>query len=168
MNEPIVRLTRPSDVNALSTLDLKTYHYPLELKKWKELAGQSGKPTEPKVVVVEIVRKPVGFALWQELDENVSRIIRLGVLHKCRFHGLGRLLIEKVVLHSQTAKKDRLRVVLPDIHCLPGDPDDVSGFLSKVGFHTTGEVVTDHCRMYGEWREGYVFERNIVHDSVRV
>ncbi len=56
MNEPIVRLTRPSDVNALSTLDLKTYHYPLELKKWKELAAQSGKPPEPKVVVVEVVR----------------------------------------------------------------------------------------------------------------
>lgn len=168
MNEPLIRLTRPGDVNALSTLDLKTYHYPLELETWKELAGQSGKPTEPKVVVVEVARRPVGFALWQEVDEDVARIIRLGILPKSRFCGLGTLLIKRIIAHSQTEKKDRLRIVIPDLHCQPGDPDDVSGFLSKVGFHTTGEVIQDHSRMYGDWREGYVFERNIAHDQTRV
>ena len=168
MSEPIIRLTRPNDDNSLSELDLKSYHYPLPLERWKELSRLAGKPTEPKVVVVEVVRKPMAFAMWQEVDSDVTKILRLGVLPKARRHGIGRLLIKKIIVHSQAEKKDRLRIVLPDIHCLPGDPDDVSGFISKVGFNTTGEVITEHCYMYGEWRDGYVFERNIVHDSLRM
>ena len=165
MSEPLIRLTRPTDINALCDLDLKTYHYPLPMARWKELVGMYGKPTEPRVVVVEIMRKPAGFAMWQVVDEDVTRIIRLGVLPRARFKGLGTTLINDCIAQCQTQKTDRLRIVIPDIHCHPGDPDDVSGFLSKTGFHPTGEVISEHARMYGDWRDGYVFERNIVHDK---
>lgn len=164
MNDPIVRLTRPSDANVLNMLDLKCYPYPLSLDKWKALAGESGKKAKPKVVVCEVVRKPCGFAVWRDVDENVARIVRLGVVPKCRKHGIGRLLLKKIIHHCQIERKDKLRVIVPDLHCQPGDPDDVSGFLSKHMFHTTGEVVDGFRFMYGDWRDGYVFERNIVHD----
>lgn len=164
IQEPVIRLTRPADANVLSTLDLKCYPYPLTLDKWKDLANNAGKKAVPKVVVCEVLRKPCGFAVWNNVDEDVARIIRLGVVPGFRKNNIGTLLLNKVKHHCQIAKIDKLRVIVPDIHCLPGDPDDVSGFLSKSMFHTTGEVIHDFRFMYGDWRDGYVFERDIVHD----
>lgn len=162
MNDPLVRLTRPSDINSLFTIDLKCYDYPMTLEEWKVLVGQSGKPTEPRILVAEINRKPVALGMWQEVDADVSRIIRLGVIPRYRFQGVGTLLVDACVKHCNTEKKDRIRIVIPDIHCMPGDSDDVSVFLSKVGFGPTGEVVSDYCKMYGDWRDGYVFERKLL------
>ena len=164
MNEPVIRLTRPADANVLSMLDLKSYPYPFSLDKWKELASDSGKKSKPKVVVCEVLRKPVGFAVWQDVDDDIARIIRLGVIPKFSRKGVGNLLLNKVINHCQIERKDILRVIVPDIHCQPGDPDDVSGFLSRMYFHTTGSVITEFRHMYGDWCDGYVFERNIVHD----
>ncbi len=166
IDEPIIRLTRPTDINALSSLDLKTYHYPFPLEKWKELVRQSGKPTEARVVVAEAYRRPIGFAMWQEEDDNLVRIIRIGVLPKHRRIGIGTLLIHKCVSHSMIDQKEHVVIVVPDIHCSPGDPDDVSAFLKSVKFTTTGKIVSEYCRMYGEWRDGYVFERNILNDPI--
>jgi hypothetical protein len=164
IQEPVIRLTRPTDANVLSSLDLKCYPYPLTLDKWKDLANNSGKKAAPKVVVCEVLRKPCGFAVWNSEDFEVARIIRLGVVPASRKKGLGTLLLNKVKHYSQIKQIDKLQVIVPDIHCQPGDPDDVSGFLSKSLFHTTGEVIHDFRYMYGDWRDGYVFERNIVHD----
>ena len=164
MSEPVIRLTRLEDANVLSMLDLKSYPYPFTLERWKELTRESGKKSKPKVVVCEILRKPCAFALWNLADEDTARLIRLGVIPRFRRNGIGRILMNKVKHHCQIERVDKIQVIIPDIHCQPGDPDDVSGFLSKTLFHTTGEVISDFRYMYGEWRDGYVFERNIVHD----
>lgn len=165
MNEPIVRLTRPADANVLNMLDLKCYPYPFSFEKWEELTNGSGKKSQPRVVVCEVLRKPCGFAIWRSIDEETARIVRLGVIPGFRNNGIGRLLLSKVIHHCQIGQKDSLRVIVPDIHCKLGDPDDVSGFLSKMLFHTTGEVIDNFRYMYGDYRDGYVFERNIVHDQ---
>jgi GNAT superfamily N-acetyltransferase len=163
--EPVVRLTRPSDNNALADLDLKCYDYPYSNERWKELAGESGKKKKPRVVVLEVLRKPAGYAVWNYLDEDTAKIIRLGVKPGWRRKGLGSVLLGKIIHHSQIEKADKLQVIIPDIHCIKGDPDNVSGFLAKTNFTATGEVIEGYRYMYGEWRDGYVFERNIVHDQ---
>lgn len=169
MKEPIVRLSRPTDINNLVALDLKCYPYPLAMSNWQELLNNSGKAAEPWIVVVEVYRKPVGFALWHEAyeeggDEKLKDailLLRAGVLPKYRFNGLGRKLIEKCCIEARKAGKKRVRIVIPDIHCRPGDPDDVSQFLNKTGFNTTGEIKPCHKKMYGDWVDGYVFQKEI-------
>src|SRR5690606_38750201 len=61
---PNVRLTRPNDINYIRDLDMKCYHYPLSMDNWKALINGSGKMGQARVVVVEVDRTPVGFAVW--------------------------------------------------------------------------------------------------------
>lgn len=86
---PSVRLTRPTDINYIRDLDAKCYAYPLSNDNWKQLINGSGKMGQARVVVIEVDRVPVGFAVWN--TEELTRggraydycyIIRLGVIPK--------------------------------------------------------------------------------------
>ena len=74
---------------------------------------------------------------------------------------MGRLLIETAVRDCNRALCEGMKVVVPHIHCVPGDPDDVSVFLNKVDFVPTGRIIHDWREMYGEEVDGYEFERKI-------
>lgn len=158
--EPVIRLTRPTDINAVTMMDLKCYPYPLEMKQWQELLSGSGKQNHARVVVVEAKGVAVGFAVWSIRQENMVGLLhRLGVLPQYRRRQFGTLLMAAYIKHCQENQCDKVRVIVPSIHCDPGDPDDVSAFLNTCGFKTTGEILPDYRVMYGDEVDGYVFER---------
>lgn len=158
---PQLRLSKPGDINDLTTLDLKCYHYPLNMTSWRELLRESGKPMRGRVTVAEYGRYKIGFAVWLNLDKETIEIMRLGVHPDYRRRGIGSLLLSKIMADAQHQQAKTLRITAPDIHCEPGHPDDVSDFLINSGFKTTGEVVSDFKRMYGDMVEGYIFEMRL-------
>lgn len=162
MTEPVIRLTRPSDINKLQALDLKCYHYPMPLKMWQEYVNGSGKTGQARVVICEVFTTSAGFAMWNIAeDQESAQLLRIGVLPKFRRNGLGRLLVKSCIHDASRAKCERINVIVPDLHCDPGHPDDVSVFLGRVGFITTGKVIHSWRTMYGGWVDGYEFERKI-------
>lgn len=162
MPEPIIRLTRPTDINALKDLDIKSYHFPLELEDWQARISGSGKPNESMIVVTEVYKKPVAYAMWNvDKEHNGIYLERLGVLPKFRRNGLGSRLVNRCMQHGYDQFCEEVRVIVPSIHCFPGHPDDVSAFMNFNGFKTNGEIVHDMRKMYGQTVDGYIFVRKI-------
>lgn len=176
--EPIVRLSRPDDLNTLKDLDLKCFDYPLEMAEWQELINGSGQDEKARVSVVLVQRKAVGFAVWKLVEEKkpaeagedpdhkfVIDIVRLGVREPWRRNKLGTLLLADIEDDAKRRQADVLRITVPEIHCQPEgrrDKDDVTGFLNATHFKPTGKVVTDFCKMYGDLIDGYVWERTVL------
>jgi predicted GNAT family acetyltransferase len=167
-DEPIVRMTRPGDLNDIQNLDVKCYHYPLLMDDWKVLINgkdeddDGPKSEKAKVEVVEVHRKKVGYSVLRRFDDTVMMIERLGVRETFRRHGLGRMLVDEANLAARHMKVDVMRIVIPEIQCKPGDPDDVSAFLNATSFHPTGKIVPAFAFMYGDDVDGYVWERKVL------
>lgn len=161
--ESIVRLSRPNDISQLRDLDLKCFQYPFSMAQWQHFIQGSGKKNEPKVILVEVVKSAVGYAMWEiDTEANVLSLLRIGVLPPFRRKKLGSTLFMAVIKDAQRNQLDKIRCVVPDIHCVPNDPDNVSGFLLANGLSATGEIVYDAFQMYGSNFDGYVFERGVL------
>lgn len=158
--EPVVRLTRPDDINDVTMMDLRCYPYPMPMKEWQERIQGSGKQDQARIIVVEVYRKAAGFAMWNIDENHVGWLCRLGVLPPYRRKKLGCVLMASCVKHCADNHCDKIKAVVPSIHCKPGDPDDVSAFLHYCGFKATGEILYGYCVMYGDETDGYVFERD--------
>ncbi len=184
MEEPTVRLSRPNDINTLGTLDLKSYAYPLTMDNWRSLVNGSGKKCEPRVVLLELFRKPVGFAMWIRDEENMSKVflLRVGIVPMQRRRGLGTVLVnqcvrdclleneklEQKLLSNQAFAKGEnqepireIHIAVPDIHCIPNDPDNVVGFLNNSDFRPNGDIISKAKIMYGNPVDAYIFVRSL-------
>lgn len=168
LDEPIVRMSRPNDINDIRDLDIKCYDYPLSMPEWQELInGKEGEDdsAKAKVAVIEVYRKKAGFAVYRKVDEDTVEIVRLGVRESLRASGLGALLIKEAELYAKRMACDVLRLVVPEIHCQPEgqrDKDDVSQFLNHNQFKPTGKIVSNFAYMYGEDVDGFVWERKVL------
>jgi len=154
-----IRLSRPNDINSITDMDLKCYPYPLEMSEWQEKIKGSGNKDYARIVVAEYGPMPLGFAMWSADLEHVGQLHRLGVLPQFRRKGLGTLLLAACNSHCRENQCDVLRTIVPSLHCQPGDPDDVSVFLTRTGFRATGKVLHSYRIMYGDEVDGYEFER---------
>lgn len=150
------------DINVIHNLDFKSYHYPIDPSEYKQLVSR-GTALSSIAVVGD---KKVGFAIWERgARENAAYIIRLGVLPSYRRKGIGRKILGWVCADIRENKdiklNSKLRVVLPQVICLgPEDPDDVSGFMKKVGFKWI-DTMEDLFYHYGRNEDGLVFERQL-------
>lgn len=163
-NEPIIRLSRPNDLNRVTTLDLKCYPYPKNLKYWKEFFEGIGKTS--KILVLERLNKAIGFTAWdmhsdKSTGEEFATISRFGVMPEHRRKGFGTLMLEATQRHAELMGADYLHVIVPEIHCCPGDPDDVSEFLNVNAFNTTGAIDYGFDTMYGDKVDGFHWVRKV-------
>lgn len=178
MSDSNIRLSRPTDLGGLVALDSKCYPYPLTMDDWQALVKTSGQNHQPRVVILEVDRKPVGFATWI-MKEDLCHIVRLGIKKtfnippgqpghnqwypqtNYRRHGLGSKLMGQCILEASREKKKKIRIYIPETHCIPDDPDNVVDFLNHNGLKPTGEIVKDFGIYYGDKIEAYVFERAV-------
>lgn len=167
--DPVLRLTRPTDIGVLTNLDTKAYHYPLALEAWQEAVKGSGKKGEARIVVAELGKKAVAYGMWS-IDTKKNEVVldRLGVLPEYRLSGLGKLFILACMEFANKEMCDTIKITVPDLHCQPEDPDDVSVFLNRMGFKTTGKCIDDWKIMYGEMREGYEFTKPVHFTSRKI
>jgi len=162
---PVIRLSRPTDINNLRDLDIKCYDYPLTMDQWQALVSASGKVEEARCVLVELQNpvgsnKPIGFGVWQK-HEGDFLVLRIGVHKEYRRKGIGQLIVDTIQNDASKKGIKLITITVPDLHCTPGDPDDVSKFLLATGFRPSGKIIHNFKRMYGQDRDGYVFEMKI-------
>lgn len=141
------------DLATLRDIDIKTYFYPVPDDGWAHALVDSS----CVVYMVRLGRHHIAYMIVEPSKHNL-RVHRLGVIRQYRGHGAAKMLLTKAEELRRATKSKALEVIVPEIHCLPGDPDDISLFLKFQGFKATG-IKLDFFTMYGRKYDGFIFER---------
>lgn len=146
------------NMNVIHALDFKTNHLALEADQYKALLKKGTAVS----TIASIEEKHVGFAIWERGPKGKpAYFIRFGVLPGHRRQGIGRKMMEWVETDLREAGKESIISVLSQSICMgPEDPDDVSGFMTKVGF-TWIEALPDAFHEYNQHFDGFKFERKL-------
>jgi GNAT superfamily N-acetyltransferase len=146
------------NMNIIHALDFKTNHFALDADIYKKLLKEGTAVS----TIASIEDKHVGFAVWGRGPKGKpAYFIRFGVLPEFRRRGIGRKLMQWVVADLQEARKKSVVSVLSQAVCMgKNDPDDVSGFMEKVGF-TWVEAIPEAFHEYNQHFDGFKFERKL-------
>lgn len=156
-----VREAGVKDITTLKDLDLKCQIYPADPDLWAYLLT----PATKGVYLAHIGHTPVGYAVCADIEilETKQKHVRIqlfGSLARFRGNGVGKALLEKVEDLARNLHIKWVSAVIPEIHCLPDDPDDVSLWLRFQGFRAK-RIVKDGFVMYGDKHDGFVFEKEV-------
>lgn len=144
------------DVNLVKDLDLKCYHYPWSAEEWTATVGD-----DPAQWCLATIRdRPVGFAIWRISPGEVI-LNRLGVRPDARKQGIGTELLRHVIRYARARLAQKITLMVPELHCFPGHPDDVSAWLLTRGFRAEPPIVHKYAYMYGQWVDGFCFVKPI-------
>lgn len=160
-----LRIVRPTDQNHLHYLDLKCFIYPQDAQFWSQKVKDMGQTftkdgTKTTVALAVLGKEPVAI-ISTVLSEGVLTIDRFGVLPGYRRKGIGRKLLNAVAASAKRMGGETAVITVPDFMCHPGDPDDCSAALRALGFKTSGKVTYNAFHMYGEYRDGYQWTKEL-------
>jgi GNAT superfamily N-acetyltransferase len=155
-----VRRGSNRDVNYIKDIDVKSYHYPWPHEQWVTLREDE----TYHWCVASLGVEPIGFATWQDHPHAVE-IHRLAVKPTMRGEGGGTALVEYICNYAGDRFFNRVVTVVPEINCLPGDPDDISGWLLMQGFKAEPPILKDHIYRYGDLVDCYTFARDLRGDD---
>ncbi|KPK52836.1 MAG: hypothetical protein AMS22_08425 [Thiotrichales bacterium SG8_50] len=147
------------DITYLKDIDLKSYHYPWSLDEWMVV----GSDETYHWCVAVLKAEPIGYAVWQDHPRAVE-LHRLAVKPSERNRGAGTSLMQYICDYARRNYYPRVEVTVPEINCLPGDPDDVSAWLLKQGFKAELPILREHVRRYGRLVDCFVFARSMVNE----
>lgn len=139
-------------------IDLRSYDYPLGYIELKALLQDNDCFT----VVAADNCKVIGYAVFRkDVAAGFLEIVRLAVLPKERQQGVGSELLRAGRDYGLTANLYVMYVIVPEILCCPGDPDDISRWLGYKGFKAVVPIYPNKFYMYGDNVAGIKFTRNI-------
>jgi GNAT superfamily N-acetyltransferase len=104
--------------------------------------------------------RAVGFAIWRDAPDEVT-LEKIGVRPDSRNRGTGTKLLWHVVRQARNIGATQVTLLVPEINCFPGHPDDVSQWLLGRRFRTKAPIVKNYAFMYGQWVDGFQFVRPI-------
>lgn len=147
-----IREARPEDLNRLQHSDLKCFDYSWDAEEWKFAIENYS------VKLATYYGTPVGFSVMAIVTEpkRIGHLFKLGVIPTFRRRKLGRQLIAGAMGFTQFAGLNEIEAIIPEMLCRPGEPQDILGFLAKVGFRATG-VVPNYIKNMGVIEDGYQF-----------
>lgn len=151
---PSMRPANVGDINYLMDVDLKSYDYPWTLDEWRKYLEDLTCTTLLASYKVE----PVSVCVWQNkpgIDE--AEILKLATKPAYRNQGAGLFLVNAVIMAAADYKLSNISIIVPEIKCFPGHPDDVSQWLLNRGFHAIVPILKRHFRMYGARCDGFKF-----------
>ncbi len=145
------------DVNLVKDLDLKCYHYPWSPDDWT--SATSG--DDPARWCIATIRdRPIGFAIWRQAKDT-GLLQRIGVRPDSRKQGIGTEILRHVLRRVRDSGASELSLIVPEINCFPGHPDDVSAWLLTRGFRAKPPIVPKYSYRYGQWVDGFCFVKSI-------
>lgn len=156
------RVAANTDLTDLQNLDLKCYEQePASQEWWTNIAEnpQSG------CIVACKNQVPIGMVVWErqafKLPGFKAKVTTLHVHKICvrkefRNEGIGKHLLAHA--HEESRKKGcpYMTMCVPEYKCEPGQPDDISGWLNKLGFKAT-IILPAKVYLYGKKYDQFLF-----------
>jgi GNAT superfamily N-acetyltransferase len=147
---PVIRGAQARDINYLIDIDIKSYHFPWSVGQWRKFAG--GKMCS--ILLATIKAEPVAVCAWKKSGKD-AEILRLATKPAYRGLGAASLLLYTV----ESTKLQKVSIIIPEINCFPGQPDDISAWLLSRGYQATVPILKDYFHMYGKHYDGFKFVR---------
>jgi len=155
---PATRLAQLSDIHSLVDIDIKGYDYPWPLEKWRSIVDD---PT-CIVTLAAIKIEPVGVCVWQKKPAiKEAEILRLTIKPAYRKRGVGSFLLRVIESEVRENGLQEMVVIVPELKCFPGHPDDVSQWLLDRGYRAVKPILTNHFCMYGSKCDGFKFASSV-------
>lgn len=151
---PAIRPAQVRDVHSLVDIDLKSYDYPWTIDKWRKLAADS----TCDILLASLKAEPIGVCVWQKKPaKKEGELLRLAVKPAYRNLGVGSLLLCTVELEAKDNDLESMVIIVPEIKCFSGHPDDVSQWLLDHKYRAVTPILKDHFSMYGSRCDGFKF-----------
>lgn len=137
-------------------LDVQTQEFALDVDEAKKWFTKDDRAP----YIARLGGREVGFALVTfDTSKGTAIIDRVGTHPKFRRVGIGRKLVERIVLEATTEGIGKVQMLVPsyiidDIQ----DPWNIEQWLWKLGFKAT-VTAPDHFRRYNRNYDGYIFQR---------
>lgn len=154
-----VHTANQRDINGMFEVDLRAYEYPIGYIEIKDYLMSRECFC---VIAADDSHNVVGYAIFKkDAAAGVLEIVRLGVLPKRRGEGAGKELLRAGSDFCLTYNLHEMSVLVPEIKCNPGQPDDVSRWLRYQDFLAVLPIKKDEFEMYGSKVDGIKFVRKI-------
>ena len=132
-------------------IDIKCFEYAWLPTDWREV----GKTCVACVATWN--ETPVGMVIFGKTPDGDVEILKVGVKELYRRLGIGRRLIYNCALYAREIQALRLILVVPETRLCPGEEDDLSAWLTKLGFRAQVPLLRDYYTFYGKSEDGIVF-----------
>jgi ribosomal protein S18 acetylase RimI-like enzyme len=156
------RLAHNSDLIDLCNLDLKCYEQPPATQEWWMQIFES--PQFGCIVACKN-QVPIGMIVWGreafKLPNFKAKVTTLHIHKICvykefRKKSIGKHLLAHVHEKAQREGIPYMTMCVPEYKCEPGTPDDISGWLNKLGFKAT-IILPLKVPLYGKDYDQFLF-----------
>jgi N-acetylglutamate synthase-like GNAT family acetyltransferase len=130
-----LRRAEATDVHHLIDIDLKCFDEVWTPEDWRSLANTCS------VVVATLHNNPIAMCVHRRHEDGYTEILKLGVKNHCRRKGVGRALIAIAMQSAIQAHSSHVFMLVPEHLLRPGEPQDVSQWLLKMGFRAEVPLV---------------------------
>lgn len=149
-----VRPAVAEDVTHVMDIDVKSFDLPWSSEEWHR--------PQLSIGVATLQKTPIGVAVFQIVrfkEDCYVEFHKLAVRPNFRGRKVSLQLFEDVMHCARYSGATHIETIVPENLCLPGNPQDISGWLTRVGFRATG-VKRGHFQLYGQPEDGYEFRIN--------
>jgi ribosomal protein S18 acetylase RimI-like enzyme len=147
----VFRETRPADAHYLIDIDIKCFEHAWTPEEWRETSETS------LGAVATWHGVPIGMSISRRSLEGDVEVVKVGVKPPYRNNGIGRHLLQNCILHARDIMATRLFTIVPESAIAPGQPQDLSTWLSKLGFRAEKPLLRNHFYSYGQSEDGVTF-----------
>ena len=142
------------DLGVIKDIDLKASIYPAVAEAWAYTFIEGNCVN----FGAYIGSKMIGFIILERSQKDLQ-ILRMRV-HPDYICHPEKELLNKAEHVARDLHVSNLIITVPEIHCLPGDPDDESAKLLSWGFKAY-KILRDAYVMYGDKVDGFKFKKEI-------
>ncbi len=149
---PAVRGAQIRDINYLVDIDIKSYHFPWSVDTWRRFAASKS----CNILLASVKAEPIAVCAWRTCGKD-AEIMKLAT--KPDFRNLGAAI--GLLRMMEATELQEVGIVVPEINCFPGHPDDVSRWLSARGYRAIAPIIKDRFHMYGKYYDGFKFTKSL-------
>jgi GNAT superfamily N-acetyltransferase len=150
-----IRASNEQDAHYLLDIDIKCFDYAWLPKDWRRIAQDC------MACVATWRGTPIGMVVFRNNRQGDVEIEKVAVKAPFRHQGIGRRLIHNCAMFAREIGAIELLMLVPEGRLRPGEPDDISGWLTKLGFRAEVPLLRDYFTFYGQPEDGVLFSHPI-------
>ena len=145
------RAAEERDAHYLIDIDIKCFDYAWMPEDWRQVSKTC------VACVATWCGTPVGMAIFAKTPEGDVEIVKVAVKSCYRNRGIARRLLYNCALYARETHAPRLLMLVPESRLRPGERDDISAWLTKLGFRAGIPLLRDYFTFYGQPEDGVLF-----------